>query len=313
MNGLFLLLLLGAAPGVSAAEKPAAYAPEDDRAALRADAAGLTAAVDRLAGLPLEKERVGALASALDEAQGRALRARADAEGLEGAAGGAAAELGAIFKGGGGEAGVEKRLEDLGRDRAAETGRLARLSARRRELEDALKKKKEPPKEKDRIMDLLKAAEESLGRAEGALRGSERNDPLLRECRDRMKDELRRALSAFGELAASLAGVRARGEQFTERSPGARAAFGSLGRAPEAEFRTRAWEKLDLLRDSARGLFLSADSGLNRESDFAVRREAFLRQRTRFEAGLKEARAALEEAKGLLDGAARLVNEAAAY
>ncbi len=308
-----LACVLGWGLWAEAADRPAPYLPEADRAALRAASSALTAAMDRMAGLPLEKERVGALTAALEEAQVQAVRARAAARDLEGSAAAAAAELGAYFKGGGREPGVEKRLEDLGRDRNSERSRLGKLSARRQEVEDNLKKKKEPPKEKDKILDLLKAAAEVLREAEGEIAASERNDSSLREFRDRMKDELRRALSAFSELAGAAAGVVARSEEFESRSPAAREAFGVLGRPPEAEARTRAWEKIDRLRDCARGVFLSADSGGNRESDFSQRREAFLRQRVRFEAGLKEAMAALEEARGRLDRAAKLIAEAASY
>ena len=308
-----LSALLGTGWWAFGAERPVPYLPDADRMALRSAAAGLTAVMDRMAGLPMEAARAGSLAAALDEAQGHAARARDAALGLEGSAGAAAAELGAYFRGGGREPGVERRLEEFKRDRNSGKDRFVRLVGQRKEVEDNLKKKKEPPKEKDKILELLKAAEEVVLEAEGALRASEKNDASLREGMDRMKDELRRALSAFAELASAAAGVRTRAEEFFSRSPAARAAFAALGRPPEAEARTRAWEKTDLLRDCSRGLFLSADSGGNREGDFSLRREAFLRQRVRFEAGLKEALASLEEARGKLDRAAKLVAQAASY
>lgn len=296
-----------------ATERLAPYAPEAERAALRGAAAGVSAAGDRLAGTPLEKEKAAALVAALDEAVRESVASSSAALNFEAAGRDAVDELGALYDGVDGEPGIERRMEELARERGAERARLARLSGQSKLDEEKLKKLKEPPKNKDKLLELLHKEEEILKEASDALRAAEEPEAALRESRDRMKDELRRCRGAFGELAGGAGAVRSRAEELQRRAPEARASFGALGRPPEGEARTRAWGRIESLRDSARGLFLGADSALNRGDDLRSRREAFERQRVRFEAAHEQAREKLDKARELLDKAARLADEADDY
>lgn len=310
---LLLPAWLAVAFPAGAQERIAPYAPEAERAALRGAAAAVSAAGDRLAGTPLEKEKTAALVAALDEALRGAVAAAAAASSFEAAGREASDEVEALFDGADGEPGIEKRMDELSRERGVERARLAGLSGQSKLDEDKLKKLKEPPKNKDRLLELLHKEEEILKEASDALRASEAPEPALRESRDRMKEELRRCRTAFGELAGGAGAVRSRAEEIQGRAPEARASFGALGRPPEGEARSRAWGRIESLRDCARGLFLGADSALNRGDDLRSRREAFLRRLVRFEAAHKEARGKLERARESLDKAARLADEADDY
>lgn len=290
-----LLALLAAAPA-----RAARYDPDFDRASLRQAAAGSRASAVDAAGVALEPDNAALIAARLDESLRLAKLASAAAAALDAGARRRDAEMEA-----GAKAASDDKLKELSAPLEEQrlawrrlTGEAAELATKVEALPDEERKKLKPLLAK--AADALRSADEALGAPEAAVREAARLGGELREAR-------REALGPFVETSSSSAGVMIRADELAVPVAEAKARLAALGQEPRSAARSRAWEKLELARDTALALFQHADAACNRADDFRRRSAAYERSseahgraRAAAGAGPAAARAALDEARGLL-------------
>lgn len=275
----------------------ARYDPDSDRFVLRQTATASRAAVVAATGLALEPEKASAIERGLDEGLRQARLAAGAARSLDAAARLRDAEMTAGIK----ENVLELKIKEAAAPIAVERVRWERLSADRSDL----KKKVDelPDEEKKKLLPLIAKAEGALNSAASALRPLEESVKLAGERALEMKDARARALGPFVEISSGAAGTIARAEDLAAPAAEAKARLGALGQEPRGVARSRAWEKLEPLRDVTRLLFEAADRACNRADDFRRHSATYQTASEAFEKSRLAAKAGPADAKAFLDAA----------
>jgi hypothetical protein len=284
-------VLLAPAPALAAR-----YDPDADRAALRQAATLAHSTVVDATGRALEPEQVPTITAGLDEGLRQARLASDTARLLDAAAAKRAAEM---------EAGVktssDPKIKELTEPIEAERHRWERLSNEHEEL----KKKVDvlPDEEKKKLLPLLAKAANALGSAADALRPFESSIKLMSEQALEMKEARQDSLGPLVEISSAASGVIAHAEDLPAPMAEAKARLGALGLEPRNVARSRAWEKLELLRGITSTLFQAADQACNRADGFRRRSAAYERAYGAFEKARQAASSGPAGAKPLLDEA----------
>jgi len=253
---LFSSVLL-LAPSLASAAR---YDPDADRAALRQSATLCYSTIVDASGLALEPEKARTIAAGLDEG----LR-------LAGAAAVAARSLGAAAKRRGEEIEtsaktIERALKETSDPIAAERLRARRLASVQAELKRKLEDLPKPDQKEARP--LFEKASGALQAADDALRPLEDHVKLMGE----EAVELASSRSASKWLLVEISSVAdaaiIRAEELPAPVSEAKERLGALGQEPRAAARTRAWEKLDLLRGISSRLLDAGDRACNRADEF---------------------------------------------
>ena len=285
-------VLLAPAPALAAR-----YDPDADRAALRQAATASRAAIVAATGLALEPEKASAIAAGIDEGLRQARLAAAAARSLDAAARQREAAMAADVK----DAALDSKVKEAAAPVAAERLRWERASAEGADL----RKKVEalPEDERKKLLPLVAKAERALDSAAGALRPLEEALKAAGERGLEMKAVRAKAAAPLVEVSSGAAGAIFRAEQLGAPAAEAKARLASLGEEPRAVSRSRAWEKLEPLRDAARLLFEAADRACNRADDFRRRSASFDAASEAFGKALSSAKAGPGAAKAALDEA----------
>ena len=267
-----------------------AYDPYTDRAALRGSAsASMTAIVDAT-GLALTTEKVPAITAGIDEGL-RLSRLAADAaRSLEADARARAAELEA------GAASLDRKVKELAEPVAIERRRADKLAAELADLERRIEAR--PAEERDKLRPLAAKARDALGSAGEALRPAEEALMALGSAAAGMKEARRDSLRPLLELSAGTSGTLLRADELPRAAADTKDRLAGLD---DAASRTRAVEKIEILRDVARRLFEAADRACNRADDYRRRSASYDEESAVFEKAKPAASAA--EAKSSLDRA----------
>lgn len=282
---------------LSSAASAARYDPDFDRAALRQAATLAHSGIVDATGLPLEPEKVPAITAGLDEGLRQARLAAGSARSLDDAARRRGEAMEAAVK----EGALERALKELLEPVAAERRRLARLSAERGELKEKVEAL--PEGERKKLEPLLAKAEGALSEAAGALRPLEEAAKSMEERGLEMKSRQRDAAGPLVEISSAAAGTIGRAEDLAPAMAEAKARLAVLGQEPRDVARTRAWEKLDLLRGVVRLLFQDADRACNRADEFRRASSSYERAFDDYDRARRAASAGPSAARSFLDEA----------
>ena len=246
----------------------ARYDPDADRAVLRQAATLAHSTVVDSAGRALEPEQVPAITAGLDEGLRQARLASDAARSLDPATAKRSAEMEAGVK-----ASSDLKIKELSDPVAAERLRRERLSNQHEEL----KKKVDvlPDEDKKKLLPLLAKAASALLSAADALRPLESSITIMSEQALEMKKTRQDSLGPLVELSSAVFGVIAHAEDLPAPMAEAKARLGALGQEPRNVARSRAWEKLELLRGITSTLFQAADRACNRADDFRRRSASY--------------------------------------
>lgn len=289
------------APAFAAAAR---YDPDFDRAALRQAATLAYSTTVDASGLALEPEKAPAIAAGLDEGLRQAGLAAASARSLDAAARRRGEELAAGVK----DAALERRLKELREPAAAELARKRRLTT---ELSDLKKRVGElPEEERAKIKPLLSKAEDALRSAEAAAAPLEGALGIMAERGLELEALRRDSLNPLVEISSAAAGVIRRAGELPAAVADAKTLLGTLDQEPRAVARTRAWEKLDLLRGITRLLFEDADRACNRAYDLRRPSSQFEDASEAFETARKAAAPVPDAIKAFLNQAEKATREA---
>lgn len=291
LRGLIALAAL-AASSASAAR----YDPDADRFALRQSATLCYSTTVDATGLPLAPEKVPAITAGLDEGL-RLSRLASDAA--------RSLDAGAKRRGGELDAGVkassEAKIKELSDPIAAERVRWRKLSADREDLKkkvDALSEEERKP-----LQPLLEKAADALQSTSEALKPLEDSVKIMGEQALALKAIRQEALGPLDEVAGNAAAVSLRADELPAPLAEAKARLGALGQEPRDAARSRAWEKLELLRGVTRLLFEAADRACNRADDLRRVSAPYQEAADAFDAARRTAGAGPAAAKPLLDEA----------
>lgn len=292
---------LAAAVLLSPVPAPAArYDPSFDRAALRQAATLANSSVVDATGLSLEPEKVPAIVAGLDEGLRQARLAAEAARSLDAAA----RRRGAELESGSKDADLARRVKEASDPVAAERARLSRLSSEQAELTG--KVDSAPEETRKKLRPLLSKAGAGLRSAGDALRPLEAAVRLMDEQALAMKELRRDSRGPLVEISSAAAGTILRAEELPPALAEAKDRLSLLGSEPRAAARSRAWERLDILRGITRLLFQDADRACNRadelrrvSSDHDRAAEAFEKARGAAAAGPAGVAAFLDESKKL--------------
>jgi len=254
--------LLAAAAVLAACPALAArYDPSFDRAALRQAATLANSSVVDASGLSLEPEKVPAIVAGLDEGLRQARLAAEAARSLDAAA----RRRGEALESGTKDAVLAGRIKEAAEPVAAERQRLSRLAAEQADLAekvDAL-----PEAEQKKLRPLVSKASGGLRSAAEALRPLEAAVRTMGEQALAMKELQRDSRGPLVEISSAAAGTILLAEDLPPALAEAKARLSVLGQEPREVSRTRAWEKLDMLRGVTRALFQDADRACNRADE----------------------------------------------
>ncbi|MBI2387538.1 MAG: hypothetical protein HYV14_16230 [Elusimicrobia bacterium] len=253
---LAAVVLLAPAPVLAAR-----YDPSFDRAALRQAATSAHSGIVEATGLALELEKVPAITAGLDEGLRQARLAADAARALDAAA----RQRGAALETGSKDAALARRIKEVSEPVAAERLRLSRLASAQSEL--TAKVDDLPDEARKKLRPLLAKAGAGLRSAGDALRPLEEAVKVMGERALAMKELQRDSRGPLVEISSAAAGTVLRAEELPPALAEAKARLASLGEEPRAAARSRAWEKLDRLRDIARLLFQEADRACNRADE----------------------------------------------
>jgi hypothetical protein len=284
-------VLLAPSPALAAR-----YDPDAARAALRQAATLSHSTVVDASGRALEPEQAPAITAGLDEGLRLAQLASVTARSLDAAAQKRAAEMDAGVK-----ASSELKIKELSDPIAAERLRWERLSNEHEELKqkvDAL-----PDEEKKKLLPLLAKAANALGSAADALRPLESSIKIMSEQALEMKEAHQDSLGPLVEISSAVSGVIAHAEDLPAPLAEAKTRLGALGQEPRNVARSRAWEKLELLRGITSSLFQAADRACNRADDLRRRSASYERASGAFEKARQAASSGPAGTKALLDEA----------
>ncbi|MBI2788244.1 MAG: hypothetical protein HYX59_06125 [Elusimicrobia bacterium] len=286
-------VLLSPAPALAAR-----YDPSFDRAALRQAATLANSSVVDATGLALEPEKVPAITAGLDEGLRQARLAAEAARSLDAAA----RQRGKALESAAKDADLSRRIKEAADPVAAERARLTRLSSDQAELTgkvDAM-----PEEAQKKLRPLLSKAGAGLRSAGDALRPLESAVSAMGERAREMQELLRDSRGPLVEISSAAAGTILRAEDLPPALAEAKARLALLGQEPRAAARSRAWEKLDLLRGITGMLFQDADRACNRadelrrvSSDHDRAAEAFEKARAAAAAGPAGVASFLDEAQ----------------
>lgn len=239
----------------------ARYDPSFDRAALRQAATLANSTVVDATGLALEPEKVPAITAGLDEGLRQARLAAEAARSLDAAA----RRRGTALEAASNDAVFSRRIKEVADPVAAERERLARLSSEQAELTtkvDAL-----PEEAQKKLRPLLSKSAARLRSASDALRPLVAAVSVMGEQALAMKELRRDSRGPLVEVSSAAAGTILRAEDLPPAIAEAKARLALLGSEPRAAARSRAWEKLDLLRGITGALFQDADRACNRADE----------------------------------------------
>lgn len=281
----------------------ARYDPDFDRAALRQAATLSNSTVVDAAARPLEPEQAPAISAGLDEGLRQASLAADAARSLDAAA----RQRAAAMETEAGERSLDRRIKELQEPVAAERARFARLSVEHDELKQKVSSLAD--EERKKLLPLLDKAAGGLRAAASALRPLEDAVGLMGERGLVMKELRQDSLGPLVEISSAAAGAIRSAEELPPAAAAAKASLGALGQEPRAAARTRAWEKLDVLRGITRQLFQDADRACNRADDFRRLSAAFAQASTEFESARRTAAAGPAGARSFLDEAKKLQAE----
>ena len=289
---LLAAALLFLAPGRALAAR---YDPDADRSALRQAATLANSTVVDATARPLEPEQAPAISAGLDEGLRQAGLAADAARSLDAAAGRRAAVMEAGVK----ESALDRDLRELRDPVAAERRRWEKLSAER----DALKAKVDalPEEERQKLRPLLARASGGLRAAAEALGPLEDSLAEMTARSLDMKERRLDSLAPLVEISSAAAGAIARAGELSPAAVEAKARLGALGQEPRAAARTRAWEKLELLRGLTRLLFQDADRACNRADEFRRHSSAYEEAAGAYDKARRAAAAGPAAAKSSLD------------
>lgn len=297
--------LLSAAVLLAASFASAArYDPDFDRAALRQAATLSHSTTVDATGLALEPEKAPAIAAGLDEGLRQAGLAAGSARSLDAAARRRGAELEAGVK----DSALDLRLKELREPAAAELERKRRLASALSELKERVGKL--PEEERKKIQPLLAKAEAALRSADAAAAPLEGALAIMADRGRELRSLRRDSLLPLVEISSAAANVILHAEELPAAVAQAKALLDALGQEPRAAARTRAWEKLDLLRGATRLLFQDADRACNRAYDLRRLSSDFEDASEAFEAARKAAAPAPEAVKAFLNQAEKALREA---
>ena len=308
---LGVLAGLFAAFGGLTPARAAGYDPDADRAALRGAANACYDETVRATGLALTAEKAPEIKTGLDEAVRQCRLAAEAAKSLETAGTLRAAEMAAVAAGRGGPA-PDAEAKDFAAAAAAQRARRTRDGSAQDELArrvDALPDKKDdgkPNAAKRELKELLASAAAALDAADGALSKAEAAAPAMADGASRLKAAGAASRAPAEERSRYDAQVVAGADAFPAAVDEAKKRVDMLGSEPVQENRTRAWQKLEPLRDAARDVAAAADRACNRADDFHSRSKEFDRGRAAFEAARGAGAGTPAAAKASLDEAERL-------
>ena len=272
------------------------YDCDADRAALRQAATLSHSTVVDATSLPIVPDKVPVISAGLDEGLRLAQGASGSARSLDTGARKRAAEMDAGVK-----ASSELKIKELADPITAERIRWQRLSA---DYED-LKMKVDglPDGESKPLRPLLAKALVALQSAAEALRPLEESIKIMSAQALEMKEARDDARGSLEEITTHTAGVILRAEEMPAPLVEAKARLGALGQEPRDVNRSRAWEKLDLLRGITRLLFEAADRACNRANDFRRNSNGYENAAGSFETTRRTASAGPAGVKSKLDEA----------
>lgn len=291
--GAASLVIIFLAPHIASASR---YDPDSDRAALRQAASLSHSTIVDATGLALVPEKVPAITAGLDEGLRQAQLAADSARSLDAAA----QKRGAEMTAGADPSTLDRKLKELLEPLAAERLRWERLNAEQEDLKDKVDRL--PDEEKKKLLPLLSKASRALSAAADALRPLEESAKIAAEQTLEMKAARQESLGPLIEISSTTSGVIRQADDMPETLSEAKSRLGVLGQEPRNVARSRAWEKLALLRDITRQLFEAADRACNRADSFRRRSADFEKSSAEFEARLA-AGSGLAGAKSLLDEA----------
>lgn len=293
---------------ISAGAVAAGYDPDADRAALRGAANACYDETVRATGLPLTPEKAPEIKTGLDEAVRQCRLAAEAAKSLETGGVQRAAEMAAVAAGRGGPA-PEADAKEFAAAASAQRARWSKDDAAQDELRkrvDALPDKKDdgkPNGEKRELKDMLAGSAAALDDADGALKKAEAAAPAMAEGAARLGAARKAALGPADERARADAQVAAGADAFPPAVDEAKKRVDMLGSEPREENRTRAWQKLEPLRDRAREVAAAADRACNRADDFRSRSKDFDRGWDAYDGARRAGAGTPAAAKAALDGA----------
>lgn len=307
-------LALAALVALTAPALAAKYDPDADRQALRAAATACYDATMRATGLSLEPEKIADIKNGLDEAARQGQSAEDAAKSLETAAALRADDMTLALKGRSGPA-PDAVAKTFGDAAAAQRARWKTLTDQRLALKsqvDALPERTrddKPNRLKRELKEQLEAAASDEAEADGMLRDAEAAAATMTDGAAKMKEAQKRSLDPGADRARNSAEVIRLADAFPGQVNEAKGRVDRLGTEPRAENKTRAWEKLDPLRDRSRELWAAADRACNRADEYHARSNDFDRAETAFTTARKGSDGLPGSARTLLDRAEGRQNE----
>lgn len=287
-----------------ACARAARYDPDFDRAALRQAATLSHSTTVDASGLALEPEKATAIAAGLDEGLRQAGLAAGAARSLDAAARRRGTEIESAAK----DSALDRRLKELREPAAAELERKRRLASALNELKERVGKL--PEEERKKIEPLLDKAEAALRSADAAAAPLEGALDVMAQRGRELRSLRRDSLLPLVEISSAAANVIRSAEELPAAVAQAKALLDALGQEPRAAARTRAWERLDLLRGATRLLFQDADRACNRAYDLRRLSSDFEDASEAFEAARKAAAPVPDAVKAFLNQAEKALREA---
>ncbi len=279
------------------------YDSDADRAALRQAATLSHSTVVDATSLPLVPDKVPAISAGLDDGERLAQGASGSARSLDTAARQRAVEMDAGVK-----ASSELKIKELADPISAERLRWQRLTADYEDLKqkiDAL-----PDGESKPLRPFLAKALAALQSAAETLRPLEESVKIMGAQALVMKEARDDARGSLEEIATHTAGVILRAEEIPAPLGDAKIRLGALGQEPRDVNRSRAWEKLEMLRGITRLLFEAADRACNRANDFRRNSNDYEKAAGSYETARRTASAGPAGVKSLLDAAQKALSSA---
>lgn len=247
------LLLLIARPASAAR-----YDPDFDRAALRASATACVAKIVDATGRPLTPEQTPAITAGVDEGVRQAALAAAAARSLDAVARRRDTEMAA------GIGAVDRALKELSEPVAAERARATKLAGELAALEEKIEAL--PDEARDKLRPAAAKAKQGLLSAGEKLRPAEDALKTMGERALEMKEARRAGLRRLIELSSDASSTTLRAESLPPAAAEVQERLGALTAEPST--RTRALEKIEILRGVARLLFGGADRACNRADEY---------------------------------------------